>query len=130
MIAVPIDVTRDPSRDLTTHVVIGPVPEEEMYTVLEGFYADQPTTRLLWDMSRAEMEHVTPEMLRRFISKAAELGVKRPGGRTAVIAPKDLQFALGRMSETFMDFESAPFSFRVFRSAADALSWLVSDDPS
>ena len=82
---------------------------------------------LLWDMSQAELSNVTPDILKRFVTRAAELGKSRKGTRTAVIAPSDLQYGLGRMSEVFMDLESAAFSFRAFRSEEDALRWLISD---
>ena len=123
-----IETTRDADQDLTTHVVTGFVSEEEMHGALEDFYEGQPTALVLWDMSQAEVAHVTPEMLQKFVHRAAELGVSRRGGRTAVIASGDLQFGLGRMSETFAEIESTPFSFCVFRSRQDAMRWLVSDD--
>jgi hypothetical protein len=123
-----IETTRDADRNLTTHVVIGSVSEKEMHGVLEDFYDRQPTALVLWDMSQAELAHVTAEMLAKFVCRAAELGVRRRGGRTAVVAPDDLQYGLGRMSETLAEIESAPFSFRVFRSRQDAMQWLASDD--
>lgn len=123
-----IETTLDPDENLTVHVVIGFVSEEEMNGVLEDFYDGQPTALFLWDMSQAELAHVTPEMLQKFVHRAAELGVSRRGGRTAVVAPGDLQFGLGRMSETFAEIESTPFSFCVFRSRQDAMRWLASDE--
>ena len=48
-------------------------------------------------------------MLRKFIRRAAQIGVRRQGGRTAVVASDDLQFGLARMSETFADLESMPY---------------------
>jgi len=58
-----IETTLDPDENLTVHVVIGFVSEEEMNGVLEDFYDGQPTALFLWDMSQAELAHVTPEML-------------------------------------------------------------------
>jgi len=123
-----IETTHDPDRNLTIHVVIGSVSEKEMYGVLEDFYERQPTALVLWDMSQAEMAHVTAGMLQKFIRRAAQLGTHRRGGRTAVVAPDDLQYGLGRMSETFAEIESVPFSYCVFRSQQDAMRWLASDD--
>ena len=125
---MPIETTRDADRNLTTHVVMGSVSEKEMHGVLEDFYDGQPTALVLWDMSQAELAHVTAEMLQKFVRRAAKLGVHRRGGRTAVIAPEDLQFGLGRMSETFAEIESTPYSYCVFRSRQDAMHWLTSDD--
>ena len=121
---------RDEAADRTIHVISGPVSEEEMYEALEFDSGQMPTAHVLWDMSSAEVEHVTADILRRFIGKAAELGARRPGGRTAVVAPEDLQFGLARMSEVFTELESAPYLFRAFRSRQEALAWLESDDMS
>ncbi|HUL29981.1 MAG TPA: hypothetical protein VLZ03_05950 [Thermodesulfobacteriota bacterium] len=127
---MPIETTRDQERNLTVHVVTGPVSEQEMYGTLEEFYKREPTALLLWDLSKADLSWVTPNMLQRFVRKAVKLGARRRGGRTAVVAPEDLQYGLGRMTEAFVESESAPFSFHVFRSRQDALSWLMADDAS
>ena len=95
---MPIETTRDKGQDLTIHVVTGPVFEAQMYRTLEDFYDREPTALVLWDMSQAELSQVTPDMLQKFIRRAAEIGVRRQGGRTAVVASDDLQFGLARMS--------------------------------
>jgi len=126
---MPIETTRDPQRNLTIHVVTGPAREDEMYAALEVPGDGVPTRDVLWDMSLADVMHVTPGILRQFAKRAAELGVDRKGGRTAVVAPEDLQFGLARMSEVFVDMESSPYSLRAFRTREEATAWLESDDP-
>jgi len=125
-----IKITRDEDRDLTIHVVTGPVSEEEMYDALENFYKREPTALLLWNMSQADVSQVTTETLQRLVRKSTQLGGSRQGGRTAVIASEDLQYGLARMSEVFAEIESAPYSFRAFRSRQEALQWLKSGDLS
>lgn len=120
---------RDEERDLTINEIAGPVSEEEMYLALTGPDDHEPTRLLLWDMSRAEVAHVTPDILRKFVGKAAELGAGRQDGRTAVVAPDDLQFGLARMSEVFSELESAPYDFRAFRTRQEAFEWLGTEDP-
>ena len=127
---MPIKTTRDKEQNLTTHFVTGFASEEEMHGVLEDFYGQQPTALVLWDMSQAELAHVTPSMLQKFLRRAAELGLSRQGGQTAIVAPDDLQYGLGRMAEALSEFESTPFSFSVFRSRQDALLWLTSGNKS
>jgi len=122
-----IKITRDEDRDLTIHDVTGLISEGEMYDALENLYKQEPTALVLWDMSQADESKVTPDILQRFVRKSAELGVRRQGGRTAVFAPKDLQYGFARMSEAYTEIESAPFIFRVFRSRQKALQWLTSD---
>ena len=124
-----IETTRDPQLDLTTHVVTGPVREEEMYLALEGRGEEDQTALVLWDMSEAEVSHVTAGILRRFIKRAAELGKAREGGRTAVVAPNNLAYGLARMSEAFTELVASPFSFKAFRTQPEALTWLRSENP-
>lgn len=118
-----IETTRDRDTGLTIHTVSGPVTEEDMYAALED---PDPTPLILWDMSGAEVDHVTPLDLQRFVGRAAALGMKRKGGRTAVLAPDDLQFGLARMSEAFTEMDATPFGFRAFRDRDEALQWLTS----
>jgi hypothetical protein len=125
-----IKITIDKEKDLTIHDVTGPVSEEEMYNALENFYLKEPTKLLLWDMSETDVSHVTSDILQKFIRRSVELGLSRQGGRTAVFASEDLQYGLARMSQTFAEIESVPYSFRVFRSRKEALQWLSSDYPS
>ena len=126
-----VKITRGEYQDLTIHEVAGPISEEEMYDALDSFYQREPTALLLWDMSQADVSHVTPDILQRFVRKSTELEMCRQrGGRIAVVASEDLQYGLARMSEVFAELESAPYSFSVFRSHQEALKWLYSGDIS
>ena len=126
-----IKITRDEYQDLTLHDVTGLVSEEEMYDAVETLYKREPTALLLWDMSQADVSHVTPDILQKFVRKSTELAVRRQGGgRIAVVASEDLQYGFARMSVVFAEMESAPYSFSAFRSRQEALQWLKSGDIS
>jgi len=124
---MPVRRTREEDQEFTRLVVSGHVLEEEMHEALEEFYNNQPTKLLLWDMSLADVWHITPVMVLDFVKKAAKLGSKRSGGRTAVLAPDDLQFDLGMMSQAFHSQESNHVVLRIFRSEEEALSWLTTE---
>jgi hypothetical protein len=124
---MPIATTQDFTQDLTVHIVTGPILEQEMVATLEAFYKQRFTKLVLWDMSQADLQHVKVETLQRFVQKGSELGVRRAGGRTAVVAPSALQYGLARMSEAFAEIESAPFGFRAFRTLEEAMVWLIPD---
>lgn len=126
---MPLKTMRDPQADLTIHTVIGPAEQEEMYAALMAGGPENQTRLVLWDMSGAEVGHVTAEILRPFIMKAAELGQAREGGRTAVVAPDDLAYGLAHMSEALTELAESPYRLRAFRSQAEALVWLQSEDP-
>lgn len=125
-----IKITRDEDQDLTIHDVIGTASEEEMYDAQENYYIKEPTKRLLWDMSQADVSYVTPDILQNFIKRSVDYGSQFKGRRVAVFASEDLQFGLARMSKAFTEIESAPYSFNVFRSRKEALDWLNSEDLS
>ena len=124
---MPIATTQDLKQNLTVHVVTDRVTEQEMFGTLEAFYAGQFTRLLLWDMSQANLEHVSIDTLRRFVHRAAELGADRVGGKTAVVAATALQYGLARMSATFADIEAAPYEFAIFKTCEEARAWLTSD---
>ena len=124
---MPVRRAREEDQELTRLVVSGHVLEEDMHEALEEFYNDQPTKLLLWDMSLAQLWHITPGMVLDFVRKAVKLGAKRAGGRTAVLAPDDLLFDLGMMSQAFHSQESKHVVLRIFRSEEEALSWLTTE---
>ncbi len=68
-----IETTQDRDKNLTMHIVTGPVSEDEMYKALEGDADCEPTALILWDMVLADVTHVTADILQRFVQKAAEL---------------------------------------------------------
>lgn len=122
---MPIRTVSIPRQRLTIHTVKDAVTEAEMHATLEDFYKGKVTPLVLWDMSGADLTHVNAEMMQRFIKKSAHLGKQRPNGRTAVVAPGDLQYGLGRMSEILYEFEPGAFQFRAFRTEEEALLWLT-----
>jgi hypothetical protein len=124
---MPIEITHDFERDLTIHVVTGRATEEDMFGALEAFYASKFTRLLLWDMSETDLRQVQIEVLQRFVRRAAELGARRAGGKTAVVAATALQYGMARMSEAFAEIESTPYEFRAFKSREAALAWLLAN---
>ena len=121
---MPIKTTNDRSNEFTEHVVTDTVTDEEMFKCQDEFLKNNPTKLELWDMSNADLDRITTEGVRQFISRAAHLGKTRQGGRTAVIVQSKLQYGLGRMAQAFGEFTSLPFSLRLFRIRVDAIAWL------
>lgn len=125
---MPIETTRNKNQNLTIHVATGQVTEDEIITTLENFYGGESTEQVLWDMSEADVATITPAVTQQLIRKTAKLSANRQRSRTAVIAPSDLKFGLGRMAESYAELEALPYNYRVFRSREKALEWLVSND--
>jgi hypothetical protein len=120
---MPIKTIKNISDELTEHIVTGDVTDKEMFECEEKFYKSDPTKFQMWDMSKAKLTNITIDGMRQFIARSSKLGKIRSGGRTAVVVQSQYQFGLGRMAETFGEFESLPFSFRLFRNRSEALDW-------
>ena len=50
-----------------------------------------------------------------------------PNGRTAIVAPRDLDYGIGRMFEVYADIERLTVKFVTFRSMVEAKVWLGVD---
>jgi hypothetical protein len=82
-----------------------------------------PGTDELADLREVESLNLSALALRR----VEELTEERYGGtgagfRTAIVAPRDQAYGIGRMYEVFA--EEGPENVRVCRDMADALEWL------
>ena len=121
---MPITTKKSIKEDLTEHVVTGEVFDKEMFECEKQFYDSGPTNLQLWDMSAAKLTNITIEGMRQFMARSARLGKIRSSGRTAVVVKSQLQYGLGRVGETFGEFESLPYSFRLFKDRNEALDWL------
>ena len=118
--------TRDDSLQLTVHTITGEVTVDELIGLVKGFN-ENPTRLVQWDMSGAELSGTTQGDIRALIEGATTLATNRPAGKTAVIAPMDIQFGLGRMSEAYAEITKLPFELRVFRTEVEAQQWLLDE---
>jgi len=122
---MPIKTKKSLSDDLTEHIVTGVVTDKEMSNCENEFYDSGPTKLQLWDLSDAILTKITIEGMRQFVTRSAKLGEIRSGGRTAIVVQSQLQYGLGRVAESFGEFESLPFSFRMFKNRSESIKWLT-----
>ena len=118
-----IDISRDEELDLTRLTVTGQPTLSEMLKALD-WLSENRTRLILWDMSNADMSNAATSEVRKFVERAVELGKGRTDGRTAVVAPGDLEFGFARMSGSLTDMNEADYSLSAFRSIEDAMEWL------
>jgi hypothetical protein len=80
----------------------------------------------LVDMS--DVGHVAVPSADRIVqlaSLSASMDARTPASRFAIVAPRDFEFALGRMYEAHRELDSRGTKrVGVFRSRAEALAWL------
>ena len=113
-----------PGGRVSLITVRGPTTDADLIAALEAFYARGPTLHLMWDLSSADLSEVDTDGLRRVLATARSLAAGRPGGRTAIIAPEDLQYGLSRLYETLADLAGHAIGHKVVRTAAEAHEWL------
>lgn len=115
----------DRERNLTTYQVSGRVSAGEYARNIQEFYAIGPITKhVMWDLTRAELEHLREEDVRSIGETPRKFSEERNGGRTAIVAPTDLAFGLARMYEFISDPSEVLIEIQVFRSVEEATQWL------
>jgi hypothetical protein len=111
---------------LIVSVHVGTVPDEEFlrfYRQLLGDAEFNEKYNLLVDLRRATSGERSTEALRSLSSVVAErYRLVEPAPKTAVIAPTDISFGLGRMYQSFV--HTVPGEVVIFRAADAALAWL------
>ena len=113
-------------RDLTVHTCSGAVTGEDLLCAVKALYDDGPTLKHLWDMTNAEVSSVDGPKLRQIADFAKSSAPSGVGGRTAIVAPSNLAFGLGRMYEAFARSAGIKTEVRVFRSLGEGRDWLES----
>lgn len=122
---MPIKTKRDRTRDLVEHIASGDITDDEMFACQTAFFEQGQTKLELWDITDANLKHITTNGMRQFINRAATHGEPRSGGKTAVIVRSKLQYGLGRMAEIYAEFTTLPFNFSIFQDRDKALAWLL-----
>lgn len=112
--------------ELTVFTAQGNVSGEVIRRVIWDFYEQGPVTKnVLWDFTHAEVAELSAEDVTQ-IAHVPRRSVKlRTGGKTAIVAPSDLAYGLGRMYQTSSQLDGLPFEQQVFREADEAYRWLA-----
>ena len=113
--------------DLTMRFIIGVVTADEIVDILQESYAGSPTLYTVWDITRASVAGFTTEEVQRITHVARERAELRTGGKSAVIAPADLEFGISRMVDIGLGLRDSPYEVRSFRTAEEARAWLGVD---
>ncbi len=114
----------DEQRDLTIFTVKGELTFDDAMAALQGVYQNTPTTNILWDLRKIGGSRMTGEELHRLITFVKGQKSERPTGRTALVAPLDVNFGLSRMVEAYGQGEDLPWEIRAFRSMDEAFGWI------
>lgn len=131
-LVVSIDRQTDRNQCLTSITVHGAPAVADICNALDQFYAEHPTTFVMWDFTNADVSALSADDLRKIVSHARSLAPQRPGGRTALVVRDDHAYAISRMYEILSDVHEHPIQHGVFRSRNEALQWLLehTNEPS
>ena len=115
----------DQEKQLTIFTIIGAPSFEEAMEKIKAFH-EHPTKNTLWDLRSARLMPADSsyENLQSMVKYAGSYGDIRKDGKSAVVAPKDLEFGVGNMVQTLGELEGLPYTIKVFRSMDEADQWL------
>jgi hypothetical protein len=116
----------DRRRDLTIMAVTGRVTAGDIVAALDDYYGGEFTANLIWDYTSADLSAITSAQLHQISSVAKRYGHLRQNCKTAIVAPGDLAFGLGRMYETLNEINEIPVQYTIFKRLEEAMRWLAS----
>ncbi len=115
------------TKEMTVKKVSGSATAHEIIRNIVNFYSIHPTLYMLWDLSEASLELLTSEDLRRIADIVQLYAHLRNGGKTAIVAPRDLEYWISKALLTKDNICDIPFEIEVFRKISDAEEWLGID---
>jgi hypothetical protein len=119
-----IKTTIHASLQLTVRTASGTLRADDLIAAIRSYYAGPVTKLILWDFEKADVEEVTADQLHQLVRVTKELLPVREGGKTALVAPSDLAFGLGRMFDSEQEVSSPKVAHKTFRTQDQALEWL------
>ncbi len=120
---MPIHTDMNREKQLTIHTVIGEVSFEEAMATPNAFYSDNPTLNVIWDLTEGTMRALSSDRLEKIMDSISPASKKRTGGKTAGVAPADIDFGLARMFQVFAELSGYKPSVRIFRELKEAVDW-------
>jgi hypothetical protein len=119
-----VTLHRDPDSNITTATGIGRVAASDLFAALDKFYDDSPTLLALCDLSQADLSSLSGQELKQIVEFTESRAAVRRGGRTAIVAPEDLQYRMARVYQSLAEIRRHPVAIRAFRAGEEALQWL------
>ncbi len=114
-------------KDLTILTVCGELTAGQLIGALEEFYKSDFTSRLMWDFSETDLTAAKRENIEEVIAVAKKYAPLRKEGRTALVAPRVVDYGIARMYEMISENKGHPVSHAVFKDRDEAMNWLFSD---
>jgi hypothetical protein len=123
-----IETKVDVKRSIAIHKCSGNLTTEDMSDAINAFYVSSTNKYTLWDFSNASMKNISMESVKQLIILEQKRASSIAGGRTAVVAPHNLEYGFARMLQMKSDTDDLPFKIGVFRTLEEANEWLLSEE--
>ena len=123
-------IVREPDLAQVLIIVTGETSRSEIADGIADCFSDQPDRfpDVIWDFADADLSRLTTDDVMDLVSISESYRDRRPlQGKTAIVAPTDLVYGLGRMYKTLSNRGDSG-RIRVVRCREDALSWIGSGD--
>lgn len=112
------------SSDLTIFTVIGPVTPAELAEAINEFYEGVTSKDVIWDLTRGDFSLISNTDIQDLVNIPRSQYLARKGGKSALVADKDLAYGLARVYEARTAMDPLPFETKVFRTMKEAYQWL------
>jgi hypothetical protein len=123
-----IETTVDVKRSIAIHKCSGNLTNKDMSDAINAFYVGSTNKYTLWDFSNASMNNIPIESVKQLIILEQKRASSIVGGRTAVVAPKDLEYGYARMLQIQSDTNDLLFKVGVFKTLEEANQWLLQEE--
>ncbi|OPY77217.1 MAG: hypothetical protein A4E65_02815 [Syntrophorhabdus sp. PtaU1.Bin153] len=111
--------------DVTVKKIIGALTVDEWLRDVDDFFLSHHVTKnLVLDLSEGSLEHLTYDDIIRITDRVRMYAHSRAGGKTAIVAPTDLEYGISRILGAFAKIRAVPFDTQVFRTLSEAAEWI------
>jgi len=116
------------SGDVTIKKIIDRLTYNDLMAELRDFYEKHATKYLIWVIAEGTLTELTSEDLNVVAHFVKSQAHTRVGGKTAFVAPGNLEFGICRMLDTFGELKHISFETRTFRDLSEAAKWIGVDE--
>lgn len=122
---MPITTTIFPKENLTVFTGEGEISYSEAWEAMSRDYRsiNPGTTRnILWDLRNTSLASLTASQVTKLADLSVNYSKQRGGGKTAIVAPHDLNFGVAKEFEG--QSKTISREFIIFRHFDEAKKWL------
>ena len=124
MAEVSIDTDRE--NDLTIIAIRGILGENDLLDTLSEYFSNDPTRLTLYDSTEGDWSGNSTEYYRGMIRSGKAYA--RKGAKVAMVFSNSVDFGIGRMLESYSEFEEYKNEHACFRTIEEAKHWLSKPD--